>query len=226
MIIQFNLLPDVKKEYIKTRRVKRLIMSVAVLASTASLGVVVLLFLFVQVAQTKNIDDLSEDINREIASINATPEIDKILTVQQQTNTLPGLHEENPYTSRLFDYLFVTTPTTVRISSITLSTVDSAIKIEGSADSLAAVNQYVDTLKFATFTAEGIEDGEPFTDIVADLGRSEERAFYEVSMTYDPILFNNTEAVQLIVPNQVTTRSSIGAPSVDLFEAAPSGGAQ
>src|SRR6056297_437977 len=144
-MIQFNLLPDVKKEYIKARRTKRLIMTSSLVASAASIGVVFLLFLTVQVAQKGNISDLTDDIQSELNSLQSTEDLDQMLTVQNQLNTLPGLHQQKPETSRLFGYLTQVTPEDVTISTLSLDMAANSMKITGRADSLATVNEFADT---------------------------------------------------------------------------------
>lgn len=59
-MIQFNLLPDVKLAFIKARKLKRLVMVGAASVTSVSLAVVILLFIFVNVAQKKHLSDISK----------------------------------------------------------------------------------------------------------------------------------------------------------------------
>lgn len=225
-MVQFNLLPDIKKEYIKAKRTKRLIISVASLVTVASLVVTGLLFSFVQFGQKSNISDLTDDINAERAAIESIENLDEILTIQNQLRTLPELHQQKPETSRIFEYLVRVTPEQVKIQEVTLDFASSTLEIAGAADTIADINQYVDTLKFATYKTEDIDDGKPFTDVVSDLSRSNDTASYNITMVFDPILFDNTVDVTIVVPEQVTTRSVVGKPSLDdseLFESGNGG---
>lgn len=227
-MIQFNLLPDVKKEYIKSKRQKRLIMSVSTIMIVASLSIVFLLFSFVQIAQKKNISDLTEDINKEIATLQSINDLDKILTIQSQLEALPELHKTKPETSRLFTYLNQVTPVEVKIGEVNLDIVNSTMELSGTGDSLAAVNKFVDTLKFVEYkyTVDDVEvKAKPFTQVLTESSRNETRATYTINLVYDPKIFDNTLAVEFIVPTQITTRSVTGKPTIEdggnsLFEEA------
>ena len=101
-MIQFNLLPDVKIEYIKTRYRKRMIMLISAIASGVTFTIFVLLFLFVRVNQPKHMKDLDKDIKSTVSKIQETKDLDKILTIQNQLNSLPALHDKLK-TDRLHD---------------------------------------------------------------------------------------------------------------------------
>lgn len=225
-MIQFNLLPDVKKQYIKAKRTKRLIMSVSMIVSASAIALLLIMFSYVQVAQKKNISDLTDDINAEVASVESINGINEVLTIQNQMATLPGLHQAKPETSRIFDYLNTVTPQNVFISSVKIDIASSALEITGSAESIAAINTYVDTLKFATYSTVDIKDEKPFSNVVTQLGRNAESANYTIKLNYVPVLFDNTIEVTITVPNTVTTRSTLGLPTLgsdsDLFKEDPS----
>src|SRR5690349_4497120 len=98
-MIQFNLLPDVKLQYIKTRRTKRLTMIISVISAAACLTLLILMFVSVKVVQKKHINDLSKDIKSQVKTLNNVQDLNKILTVQNQLNSLPDLHQNKPATS-------------------------------------------------------------------------------------------------------------------------------
>lgn len=234
-MIQFNLLPDVKKEYIKAKQLKRLIMSISTIAVVASLSIVFLLFSFVQFGQKKSITDLTEDIGTETASLQAIEDLDKILTIQSQLETLPELHEAKPETSRLFTYLNQVTPIEVKIGEVNVDIINKTMEIIGTGDSLAAVNKYADTLKFVEYSiGEAPERYKPFSQVITDLNRNADRASYTIVLQFDPLIFDNKLEVRLIVPDQVTTRSVTGRPSIEgidqegnsLFEDADNSGGE
>lgn len=213
-MIQFNLLPDVKKEYIKAKRQKRLIITASTLATISSLVLLFLLFSFVQFAQKKSIDDLTKDITAEVAAINSVQGLNEILTIQNQLNSIPELVEDKPETSRIFDYMRIVTPKNVFISSLDLDIVNSTMEVTGSATDLASINTFADTLKFVTYTDGEVTDGKPFTNVVTDLSRNNENSSYSIKLQFDPILFDNKSDVVLVVPNTITTRSVTGQPEL------------
>jgi Tfp pilus assembly protein PilN len=218
-MIQLNLLPEVKKEYIKAKRTKRLIVSTSVIISASAVFLLFLQFSFVQFAQQKSISDLTKDIESEVASIQSVEGLDEILSIQNQLNTIPGLSEDRPETSRIFEYMRTVTPKDVFISRLDLDIENNKIEVSGTASSIASINTFADTLKFATYKTDDIEDGEPFTGVLTTLSRNNNKSSYSIELEFDPILFDNTETVVLVVPNTVTTRSVTGQPNLNSSDA-------
>ena len=109
-MVQFNLLPDVKLQYLKAERTRRLVISVSLVASVASLALLLLLVSVTQL-QKKHLSDLSKNIKADSAKLENQPDISKILTVQNQLNSLTNLHNSKPAVSRLFPYLAQLVPT-------------------------------------------------------------------------------------------------------------------
>jgi Tfp pilus assembly protein PilN len=218
-MIQFNLLPDVKVEYLKTRRSQRLIYLGATVLAGLALAIFVGLFLIVNVAQKKHLNDLNADIKKDTAELQSIPNIDKILTVQNQLTSLTALHEQDPATARLFDYLGQVTPAQVTISSVKADFAANTINITGNANALSTVNQFVDTLKFTTFTTnQNSTPQKAFSDVVlTSFTKSDKDATYQISFKFDPTIFNNTLEVKLSVPKIISTRSETEKPA-DLFK--------
>ena len=238
-MVQFNLLPDVKIEYIKTRTRKRQMMLISTVVSGASLAIFVLLFLFVRVNQPKHISDLDKDIKTNLSKIQETPDLDKILTIQNQLNSLPALHDKKVVGSRTIDYMTQLTPTQATISGIDIDFDAATMSIKGEADGLLTVNKFVDTLKFTDFKVnnEGGASGKAFKDVVltnfsvSNTGEGS-TVTYEINMLFDPLIYAQVkdpdpsikEQVTLTVPKITSTRSETEKPS-GLFEA-PEGGQQ
>ncbi|MDQ5972477.1 MAG: hypothetical protein QG553_636 [Patescibacteria group bacterium] len=219
-MIQFNLLPDVKLEFIKARRSKHMVLLVAAAVTAASLLIFLGLFLVVNVLQTKRISDLDKDIKKNTATLKAVPDLDKILTVQNQLGSLTALHEQKPTTSRLVDYLGQMTPATATISDIKLDLSTNSLVITGNADALSTVNKYVDTLKFTTYTVDGSSESKPaFSEVVLSgfSTNEEKKVSYEIKAIFDPVIFDGTKQVVLVVPKIISTRSETAKPA-DLFQ--------
>jgi Tfp pilus assembly protein PilN len=231
-MIQLNLLPDVKLEYIKAQRSQRLVLSVSILVAAASIGLLLLL-LSVDGLQKKHINDLSNDISSETSELQHKPQIDKILTVQNQLGSLTPLHAQKPAAARLFDFLNQVTPANVNITKLNIDFTQQTSTISGTSDSLANVNKYIDTLKLTTFTTDSDTSSKPaFSNIVLSsfsLDKSSQNAgqaaAYTITLSYDPAIFDITQNVKLSVPSVTTTRTEISQPS-DLFQAAPPKGGQ
>ena len=172
------------------------------------------MFSYVQIGQKKHIDDLTEDIETQIAAIESVPDVNKILTIQNQLDELPALHEGKPETSRLFTILTQVTPADIKIRSVEFDLLETTMTISGSANDLASINRYADTLKFARYNTADEKDLTPFTSVITTLNRNEESASYELAVEFDPQLFDNTKEITMVVPEKITTRSTLGKPNL------------
>lgn len=215
-MIQFNLLPDIKVQYIKARRARQIVTLVAIIVTAVSL-VLLGLAVSVKLYQNNRLASLNEDINKNSKALQNIPELNKILTVQNQLNSLTKLHDEKPAVSRLFTYVNQVTPPQAKISQLEIDFTTYTIKITGVADALSSVNKYIDTLKFTEFTTVDAEPTKAFSDIVlTDFSLIEkaenpsERANYTITLLYDPQIFLNNQDVKLNIP-------SIDRNSTELF---------
>jgi hypothetical protein len=236
-MIQFNLLPDVKLEYIKARRTKRTVISSSILIAGASVALFVLLFSVVNVAQKQHLKHLQSDIDASKKELQAKPDLAKILTIQNQLNSLPALHQQKPVATRAFTYIQQLTPQNVSISSFTVNFTDQTVKIEGSADTLSSINTFADTLKFTNYTLTdtqntGTNNGtsEPtlaFSDVVlssfdvAKTSQDKKKAItYTITLKYKSEIFSGDKDAKLQVTNKITSRSETEKPSA-VFQAKP-----
>lgn len=229
-MIQLNLLPDVKLEYIKAQKARRLVFSVSILVAGISI-IILLMLLSADALQRKHLNDLTNDIHDETSQLQQKPNINRILTVQNQLSSLTKLHEDKPAASRLFVYLIQLTPSNVDITDLKVDFTKNTISVTGTSDSLTNVNKYVDTLKLTTFTTTNDKTkNQAFNDVVlssfslnTDTQDPNQAANFTITANYNPTIFDITQKVNLIVPNLVATRSES-----DLFKAAPqtNGGTQ
>lgn len=223
-MIELNLLPDIKQDYIKAQRSKQVAVSIALLVTLVA---VVLLVLLISASglQKKHLSDLSKDITNGSANLQKKPQIDKILTVQNQLGSLTDLHNGKPAVSRLFDYLNEVTPAQVDITNFKADFTQQTATITGAADALSSVNKYVDTLKFTTYKVEGESGSKPaFSNVVLtsfSLGSAGQAnghlADYVITLSYDKPIFDITQKIDLSVPSQTTTRAA-SVQSADLFQ--------
>lgn len=213
-MIQFNLLPSVKMEYVRARRNKRTTILIAGLAGAVSLAILVVLFVGVQLIQKKYSEDLSKDIKTESAKLENTPELNKILTIQNQLNSLTSLHDSKPVTTRIYGYLKQLTPAKVSVASLKIDYDLQTMDFTGSADSINTINKFTDTLKFTTFKTADNKEGNAFSAVVlVSFGRDDKGASYQISLKFDPTIFAGSSDVSLIVPpNKITTRSETEKP--------------
>lgn len=225
-MIQFNLLPDVKMQYIKTKSVKRTVITVSILLAATCLAVFVLLFMTVRVFQKVHMTNLQKDIDATTAELRDIKDLDKVLTVQNQLNSLGGLHDKKPVTSRLFTFVAQTTPNQASIGKLDLDYEKTTLIISGTADALSTVNKFVDTMKFCTYTYKNTDGtdstgNKPFkTVVLSNFGRKDKETTYEITMTFDPTIFDVSKDVKFSVPKITSTRSETEKPT-DLFKALP-----
>ena len=199
-----------KLEYIKARRIKRTVSVVAVIVSAASLVVMLLTMLTVYGVQKKSLHDLNSDISKYSGQLKATPDLDKILTVQNQLSTLTSLHQQKPVTSRLFTYLALLTPTQASLDKLTLDLTQNTLVIGGKAPTLDVVSTYTDTLKATTYDTDTVKGTKAFSDIVlTSFGRDDTGATFTITMNFDPILFNSQDNVTLTVPSGTSNQSTL-----------------
>ncbi len=221
-MIQFNLLPSVKIEYIKAARTKRLVITVAILAAGFAFLLFMILFINVNVIQTKHIENVTKDIKDNVSKLEAVEDIDKVLTVQNQLKALPPLHEQKPAANRALSYVRKLTPKAASVSQALIDFDESTISIDGTANSLVTVNKFVDTLKFTKYTVEGGDDQKnAFSEVVLNtFSINDGGATFQIKLKFDPVIFDNTKDAQLIVPSIISTRSQTEKPT-DLFKAPP-----
>ncbi len=215
-MIQFNLLPDVKIEYIKARRQKRLVVLTSSLAAVAAFTVLVFLILFVDVVQKKNLHDLNADIKTQSAQLESTANLSKILTVQNQLTSLTNLHDQKPAVTRLFGFLSQLTPNAVTIGSLRADYSEKTLSMSGSASSLDIIKNYVDTLKSTTYTVNGgsTQAKNAFSSVVlSNFSRTATAATYTITIAFDPLLFDQKHDVTLSVPNITDTHSDSAQPA-------------
>jgi hypothetical protein len=240
-MIQFNLLPDIKLEYIKAKRMKRSVILISSVVGGSAFAIFVLLFLVVNFAQKTHLSNLQTDLDNGKKALQEKQNLSEILTIQNQLDSLPALHQQKPVATRIYSFIQQVTPQNVGISTLTVNFTEQTMRIEGGADTLATVNTFVDTLKFTTFKADPANPdgsdtesttGTPFNDVVLfDFsitnsqtgGDVTKPAVYTIELKYDPVIFQDTKAVTLITNPQVTTRSETEKPN-DIFQVRPTNG--
>lgn len=218
-MIQFNLLPSVKLEYVRARRNKRVTLVAAALVAAATLSVLVILFVGVQVIQKKYSDDLAADIKSESSKLENTQDLNKILTIQNQLASLTPLHDQKYVASRLLGYIKQVTPAKASMAKMSVDFSAQTIDIVGSTDSISTVNKFTDTLKFTTYKTDDGKEANAFSAVVlAAFGRDDKGASYQISFKFDPVIFANSNSVALTVPpGKITTRSETEKPEA-LFQ--------
>ena len=220
-MIQINLVPDLKAEYLKAQRIKRLVISVSFVISAAFVALVVLMFLHVNVNQRTHSNNLKEDIENLSSEYSSIDDLDKVITVQKQLDSLPSLHNSKPLLSRLPKYLTIITPEEVEITSFNLSFEQKNISVSGRGEDIPAVNVYADSIKNAVYKIGSESENEltPFTNVkLNSITSDEEGSTFEINFDFDAALFTNHDDIILSVPQGDFTLSERESPSIDIEE--------
>jgi hypothetical protein len=234
MNLQFNLLPEVKQQYLKAERTKRTVILSAFAASAISFFLLLFMMTNVYVVNKKKLSDADKNVQKYSDQLKNIPDLEKILTVQSQLKSVVPLHQSKFISSRIYTYLPQITPIKVCLGKVGLDLTNNSMTIDGTSNSLKDVNTYIDTLKFTTYNLNneetkkkafptviesqfGINGGGSSANATTCYGKPA-LANYQLTIEYDPALFANTSSVSLTVPTGLsTTRSVINDPKNTLF---------
>ncbi|MBA2278910.1 hypothetical protein H0V99_00490 [Candidatus Saccharibacteria bacterium] len=205
----------------RTKRLKRVIILGSVIASIVSILIMMGMF-SLNAAQNLHLSNLDEDIKKIKSEFDANPDLNKILTVQNQLNSLPSLYASRPAATRLTKYIEQTTPADIGLTKIVVNFTDYTMEVSGKSSSLQTVNTYADTLKFTSYTTGSDQTTAlAFKDVVLSEFSRDEIAEFTITLAYDPLIFDEAEEVNLVIPSAVTTRSELARPGFDLFVGTP-----
>jgi hypothetical protein len=236
-MIQLNLLPDLKKEFLKAQKVKGLVISVSILVTLGAIGLSALLFVYVTFVQQLQVSLASDDITRKMQQLKDIPDVDKYLTIQNQLQNLPSLHEGKGMHSRLFSFLNVLNPgdpNDVTLGNLQLITGESAIILTGTTATFESLNVFVDTLKNAQITYQINGQGDPVTENMFDQvlvqtsglvqGEAEDSVGFTIRTKYRDAVFAVTnKKMTAKVPNITTTPSVTQSPKPVFDDNKPEG---
>jgi hypothetical protein len=200
-----------------------LVVSIACLVTVVCLVLFVALYGYVDISQKHHLTDLSSDITADSTQLASNGNLNKVLTIQNQLQTIPQLDNEKPVVTRFPSIITELTPTTASISSLDVNFTTNTFSITGTASSLSDVNQFIDAIKFATYSVTGSSVAKPAfsTVVLSSFGYSSvtsngQPANYIITFDYNPAIFSAASDVTLTVPQQATTRSVLSQPT-DLF---------
>jgi hypothetical protein len=216
-MIQFNLLPDIKLQYIRTQRIKRLITSISILVTVISVLSFGSLLAYTDVYQSAQLTHTNKEISLAKKQLSSNTNLNKILTIQNQLESLPALDAQKPVVSRLFNYLQQLTPSTATIASVNIDYGLDTVILSGSANSMKTINQYVDTIKFTNISKtknSGPSNTPAFSNVVlSNFQVQNGGASYTITFSFNPIIFNVSDNTHLVIPQITTTRSILGQPT-------------
>jgi len=217
-MIQVNLIPDLKAEFLKAQRTKRFVIGIAFLVSAVFLALVILMFVYVNVWQSTQTNNNKAKINDLLLEYQKNEDLDKIVSVQNQLSVLPELHNQKPLVSRLVTYLAVITPKGPEYRSVNLNFDAFSVELVGTAESPVQVNELANTVKNAVYTvAEDKETSIPaFSNVILDTITSDEDGVnFSMRFTFDEQIFSNHDEIEMIIPEIDSTNSEVNRPKVN-----------
>ncbi len=121
-MIQINLIPDVKREYLRARRMRDIAISLSIVASIAGAALVgvMLLILFSQQAREYFAD---QGIKSEYEKLSNVEDLSDMVTIQNQLSLVSAQHQAKSMDSRLFSVLQAVNPAApndVRFTSVSI----------------------------------------------------------------------------------------------------------
>lgn len=231
-MIGLNLLPDVKKEFLKAQRTRNMVISFSILAMFIVGGLTVFLAVFTYIGQGKAVDMVKQDIAKNQSTLESKPEINKYLTIQSQLSALQTLHDKDHQViySRIFDYLTKLTPAapySIGLGSVKMAQEANAIDIQGSTNSqqMQGLDVFKNTLEKAklSYTVDGKTTQVAFFSsvVLKSAALSQDGGTkgisFEFELTYTPEAFwPNVTNIELIVPKQTISDAQNNAPG-ELF---------
>jgi len=220
-MIQLNLLPDVKKEFLRAEHARRRTIALSILVTIIAAGATVLFAFYVYGVQSVIMYTQTEDIKEKSAELSGIKDIDKYLAIQNQLANLSELHDNKINLSRLLTFLPSLNPAppkNVKLANLDVSTVEKTITFSGIVADYAALTTFKDTLvnsEFSYGTGADAVKSKLFSNIKIDSAALESTTGVNFSLvaTYDEAAFlqKNTN-VSVSVPNIETTQSVVGTP--------------
>lgn len=198
-MIQVNLLPDVKRDYLRAQQSKHIFTMISILASIVAVSLMVLLFAYVQVVQPRHRANLQIDIDKNLEELKNKEDAVKIVTVQGVLEQIPSLQDKKLITSKLFEYLPAFTPRDVSYTEIQLDLGTNTISLSGNTTTLERANVLANNLKSASFAykqGDSEQTMTPFSSIVfQSLGKTEgdagnKNVSFQIDFTLNPLMFD------------------------------------
>ena len=134
-MIEINLLPNVKRELLKTRVMRNRVISISFLVGGASIAAVVVLALILgsQIAAEAVQSGVIKDRNDKLMAVE---DLNKVVTIQHQLTKINEQHSRKKINSRIFDVVTAVNPVApnnVSFSDIKVNSESKTITLEGSA---------------------------------------------------------------------------------------------
>lgn len=231
-MIEVNLIPDIKREFLRTKMLRNFVITLSMLIGGASIAVLVILGMVVGGQSiAEGIQD--NEIKNQEKTLLGIEDLDKTVTLQHQLGTIGQMHQDKNIDSRLFNVLSAINPAEqnyAKISNLKYDPSKKTISLEGWTENHVSLEAFKKTILNTKihFTKDGDEvQQEPLTEQIdsspSSLGlNSEGRRVlrFSFSFVYPDELFMNSDqpvVVEALGKKTDVTDSRLGVPS-NLFE--------
>lgn len=165
-MIQVNLIPDVKHEYLRAQKLRNSVISIAILAVAASIALVVLLGAILG-GQRVTEAVTESTIKSEYKKLRETESVDNLVTIQHQLSNISSVNNKKLISSRLFDVLSAINPAPpddIRLSTVSFDPSTSTLSLEGSGNFTSA-DIFTKTILNTQieYTEDGVSGAKPLT---------------------------------------------------------------
>jgi hypothetical protein len=231
-MIQVNLLPEIKLKYIKAKKTERLVLFVSVIICAACIAVMVLLYLTVDVFQKNSLTSTANKITADSSQLQSNTNLNKIITIQQQLNSLPNLYKARNNPASILSYLGQVASPGITISTFTINYQTGALTLSGTAPNLLAGNVFYNTMLYAQYTTNGSSTGGSnlFSNVMfsgltsapsgsssgsssSSTSSSNSTVTYSATATMPSSLFLNGVNVHIYIPSKDVTKSALEQPT-------------
>lgn len=241
-MIQINLMPDVKREYIKAQQMKHTVLVLSILLSIAIVTVAGLLFGYVRLIQPQHRANLQTDIDTGLTRQRDYPDGVEMVTVQGVLEQIGPIQDKKLITSRLFNYVTDFTPRGVVYNSIAYDSAAGTLTLSGRTTTYEKANELANNVKSAEFSYEQSEQestinpfsGLVFTSLAAgDEAEDGMRVSFGMTFQIDATLFNqairngnltvNASSRDLLTPSRdpLFTENEVDPEALNLEEIQP-----
>ena len=226
-MIEINLIPDVKQELIRARRVRSAVVSGAIITTIITLAVVAVLAIYVYAVQSvRNVvaDDAIKKGSTQLASVE---DLSKVLTIQNQLTKMSAFNDDKNINSRVFDFLSAVippAPNEVQVSTLKVDAETDTITLEGQTPTYPSLETFKKTIDAAHVRYNDADGNQQQIVLASDLSLTnisfgedatgKKVLRFTVSFTYAEELFSPSVAnpVIVLINGGNVTDSYVGIP--------------
>lgn len=221
-MIQLNLLPDVKREFLRTQQMRIKVISGAFFLTAGAVAATVILALWVYGAQELHKNSLTANIKESFAELKKVEDISKYVTIQNQLTAVTALHDSKNHLSRLLDYLPAIN-SGVTLNTVILADDTKSLTFEGQTPDYTALVKFRDTLVAASLKHadqnNAMQKTKLFDSVTIDTNSvgvtegNESIVSFKITAVYTTNAFKSViSKPEVEVLKQDTTPSTVGTP--------------